>query len=212
MTAQESEAVELHFELEMDARHAFSESVGDVMTQCIVDICEISPDIIYFDGIDEIEKNNEYFGLLRGHIPTTKHAIETLVAKFYNSLQHGELKQKVMHYSGMDNCFLEIRELYETDQNDEDDGQYIDEMNEINLNMNQSLAIDQPPQQPYDREYVQPDDNRRENAFHKPMDMDAMLQDLKELLDNFIEDTETEFDALLDHCQKQMNESIYIVQ
>ena len=38
--------------------------------------------------------------------------------------------------------------------------------------------------------------------------MQTMLVDLKDLLNTFIEDTDTQFDQLLENCQKQINEDI----
>ena len=36
--------------------------------------------------------------------------------------------------------------------------------------------------------------------------MESMLDDLKELLNNFIEDTDNQFEQLLEKCQTQINE------
>ena len=78
---------------------------------------------VVFDGVDEMMKGDQdYFGLFRGHIPTTKHQIEQLVSIFHNALQTNELHSKMHQRSAVSaQPVLEIRELYETDQNDEDD-------------------------------------------------------------------------------------------
>merc|ERR1719150_3250031 len=128
----EPELVELHFELEIDFAHAFQPD--QVITGCIAEVMNINKNDVNFDGVDEIEKDDQYFGLFRGHIPTTKHEIEKLVSIFYNSLQTNLLQQKIAEQSSVNGTpILEIRELYETDQNDDDD-QYIDEVYEQQQN------------------------------------------------------------------------------
>ena len=118
----EPELVELHFELEIDYEHAFQEPDGQVITRCIAEVMNLPHNEVFFDGVDEIQKADEFYGLFRGHIPTTKHRMEGLVSIFYNSLQTRELQNKMATHSGIIGApDLEIRELYETDQNENDD-------------------------------------------------------------------------------------------
>merc|ERR1712129_639151 len=85
---------------------------------------EIADSDVIFDGADEMQKPNsdgdhEYYGLFRGHIPTTKHQIEPLVSLFYNAIQTNSLQRQMRARSTLSaQPMLEIRELYETDQND----------------------------------------------------------------------------------------------
>eukprot|EP00486_Rosalina_sp_Unknown_P001651 CAMPEP_0201566588 /NCGR_PEP_ID=MMETSP0190_2-20130828/6456_1 /ASSEMBLY_ACC=CAM_ASM_000263 /TAXON_ID=37353 /ORGANISM="Rosalina sp." /LENGTH=257 /DNA_ID=CAMNT_0047985489 /DNA_START=27 /DNA_END=800 /DNA_ORIENTATION=- len=247
----EPELVELHFELEIDYRHAFEEN--EIITRCIAEVMKIPKQDVFFDGVDEIMKDNQFCGLFRGHIPTTKHEIEKLVSIFYNSLQTQELQQKIVEYSGIDNPQLEIRELYETDQNEEEtfnetdqydmggnnNNQQMQQNNNmvsptngmnINMNMNGGLdAIDGQQLQMHDP-YGNINDNptqqkeqqilRRDQHDQRDIDelqykqqesrdlnsMESMLEDLKDLLESFITDTTSQFDQLLENCQKQMNE------
>ena len=136
----EPELVELHFELEIDYRHAFEEN--EIITQCIAEVMKISKSDVFFDGVDEIMKDDQYCGLFRGHIPTTKHEIEKLVSIFYNSLQTQELQQKIVQYSGIENPVLEIRELYETDQND-DDQEFLDEIQQNEAQLQHQMQQEQ---------------------------------------------------------------------
>ena len=117
----EPDLVELHFELEIDYEHAFEQD--QVITSCIAEVMGINESDVVFDGVDEMMKGDQdYFGLFRGHIPTTKHQIEQLVSIFHNALQTNELHSKMHQRSAVSaQPVLEIRELYETDQNDEDD-------------------------------------------------------------------------------------------
>ena len=143
-TQEEPELVELHFELEIDFHHAFQED--QVITTCVAEVMGLKPSDVAFDGVEQFERNNAYYGLLRGHIPTTKHAIEGLVKRFYHSLQTGTLREKIAQYSGIQGALtLDIRELYETDQNDPDmdDQQEMDEVTPFDLTHQQQHSMEQ---------------------------------------------------------------------
>eukprot|EP01083_Nonionella_stella_P270451 915870_1 len=211
----EPELVELHFELEIDFAHAFQPD--QVITGCIAEVMNINKNDVYFDGVDEIEKDDQYFGLFRGHIPTTKHEIEKLVSIFYNSLQTNLLQQKIQEQSSVNGTpILEIRELYETDQNDDDDDQYIDEefhqqqndiYNNSNNNMQQQQQQQQHQQQTQQPQPQQQQQQQQQQPQQQPQNsIDAMLHGLKELLNEFIQDTDNQFDQLLQNCKKQINE------
>eukprot|EP00483_Globobulimina_turgida_P013629 UN13655 len=210
----EPELVELHFELEIDYAHAFQQD--QVITTCIADVMNVNQTDVFFDGVDEIEKDDQYFGLFRGHIPTTKHEIEKLVSIFYNSLQSNVLQQKIMSCSAVNGTpMLEIRELYETDQNDEDD-QYQDIHDQDMPDIDDSFATMETQQysghgnEAYNIQQQQQKFRENNTLINKhsndPNSVEAMLYGLKELLNDFIQDTDTQFDQLLQNCQKQMKE------
>lgn len=194
----EPELVELHFELEIDYRHAFEEN--EIITQCIAEVMKIPKGDVFFDGVDEIMKDNQYCGLFRGHIPTTKHEIEKLVSIFYNSLQTQVLQRKIVDYSGIENPVLEIRELYETDQNEEEtfDDNYNQSLNHpsnniidtnndnMQININGLDAIDgqqmmdpynsNPTQQQNMNEQLRRDRDQRDNENENRYAMDESQQ------------------------------------
>merc|ERR1711920_328201 len=109
----------------------------------------LKPSDVAFDGVEEFEKNSTYFGLLRGHIPTTKHNIEDLVKRFYHSLQTGALRDKIMMNSGIQGApSLDIRELYETDQTiDEQQDLEMDEVTPFDTRQQQQHQHHQTQQQ-----------------------------------------------------------------
>lgn len=115
-----NELVELHFELEIDADHAFAEAPS-IITNCIAKVMSISRSKVFYDGVDQImpleNGNGDDRGLFRGHIPTSKNEIESLVQLFYDALTNRVLHTLVEDASGVRNAYIEIRELYETDQN-----------------------------------------------------------------------------------------------
>ena len=89
----------------------------------MADIMNLNKCKVIFDGIDEIKE--ESFNIFRGHIPTTNVEIEELVHKIYTTLQTQELQRKIISKCGIDNINIEIRELYETDRNEEEQEQFI---------------------------------------------------------------------------------------
>ena len=114
MASQNDEMVELHFEFEMSHQHASQEQI---IIQSISEVMEIPKQDVTIDGVEAIKDNQQRL-LLRGHIPTTKNVIEQLVKKLYNSLSTQKLHQLITKLSGLKDPFIEIRELYEADQND----------------------------------------------------------------------------------------------
>merc|ERR1712224_243791 len=124
---------QLHFELEIDYEHAFEHEGHEhrmVITACIAEVLHISEADVVFDGVDEFMKDKNYFGLFRGHIPTSEDQIERYVRMFINSLiVHGssdggrsgvplpsELSKKIQQRSQLHApVVIEIHELYETE-------------------------------------------------------------------------------------------------
>eukprot|EP01083_Nonionella_stella_P066466 175048_1 len=191
--SDEPELVELHFELEIDYQHAFEPE--QVITGCIAEVMQLNKNDIFFDGVDEIEKGSQYYGLFRGHIPTSKHEIESLVSIFYNSLQTNVLQQKIRDCSKVSGTpILEIRELYETDQNEEEQEEIDENYDQYNINVMQQT------------QQTNIINNQKQPMPYNTASMEVMLNDLKELLKQFITDTDLQFDQLLDNCQKQINE------
>ena len=115
-SSENDEMVELHFELEMSHQHASQEQI---IIQSIAQIMEIPTQDVNIDKVEAIEDNQQHL-LVKGHIPTTKNVIEQLVKKLYNSLSTQQLHQIITKHSGLKDPFIEIRELYETDQNDKE--------------------------------------------------------------------------------------------
>merc|ERR1712129_463659 len=185
----EPELVELHFELEVDYQHAFQED--RVITMSVAEVIGLQPNEVAFDGVEEFEKNGSFFGLLRGHIPTTKHQIEYLVKHFYHSLQSGNLTEKIVQYSDIQSPpTLDIRELYETDQNDEIDEEHeVDEVTPFEI-------LQQQQQQQHSQSQSQNSNN----------EIGSMFDGLKQLLQAGFQEIDHEFDKLLNECQAQINE------
>eukprot|EP01083_Nonionella_stella_P077112 210376_1 len=64
--------------------------------------------------------------------------------------------------------------------------------------------IEPPQQQPQPQ---QPQPQPQQQPQQQPQNsIDAMLHGLKELLNEFIQDTDNQFDQLLQNCKKQINE------
>ena len=78
---------------------------------------------VYFDEMTSDElREDTVCGLYHGHIPTTKEDIESLVETFYSAMQRGTLQSMITELSQLNPPpILDIRELYETDQNEFDD-------------------------------------------------------------------------------------------
>ena len=152
---------ELHMELEIDPDHAFQDQV---ITTCIAKAMKLQPTEIVFDGINEtVNYLGEYLVLFCAHIVTTRHEIENLVQVFYNSVETRDLHKKIAKHSGIKNPIIEIRELYETD----------------------------------------PDEEQMDEFMHVPM-LPKKIGDFKEALKQFIDDTDMQFDELLNLCKNKI--------
>ena len=178
------EFVDLHFELEIDYRHAFEEV--DIIIRCIAEIMNLPKHKVFYDGVDEFVKNQRtYWGLFRGHIPTTNHEIEHLVMIFYNSMQNRKLHQKITRYSAIGTPQLEIRELYETDQNDDmiEDEEYLAQSNQNTMGyMTHNLYSMEPyPIPEEEQQYVMAFENPQQTASNTLPNVNSV-----ELISNYI--------------------------